>query len=283
MKLNCFLEYGNRDNFIRDFLPPYFGERPRTKDVMILKEKCALIIGASSGIGEATARHLAKEGWTLALVARRENELKRVAATVDQIAGRAASHTFVHDVKNFQEVPALFDTIFNALGGLSLVVYASGVMPKVDSNEYNFDKDREMVEINLLGMIAWLNPTAELFMRLKHGTIVGIGSVAGDRGRKGQPGYNTSKGAQAIFLESLRNRLAIHDVRVITIKPGPVETAMSVGRNMPFMISADEAGRRVVKAAMKSRGTVYVPGRWRVIMAIICSIPSFIFRKLDIE
>lgn len=250
---------------------------------MKLKEKCALIIGASSGIGEAAALQLAREGWTLALVARRESELIRVANRINGPDKKSEAHIFVHDVKNYDEVPELFDKIFDTLGGLSLVIYSSGVMASVGKTEYNFSKDRDMVETNLLGMIAWLNPAAELFSRLKQGVILGIGSVAGDRGRKGQPGYNTSKGAQAIFLESLRNRLAIDGVRVVTIKPGPVETPMSIGRNMPFMISADEAGKRVVEAAKTSSGTVYVPRRWRVIMAIICSIPSFIYRRLDIE
>src|SRR5690606_26438286 len=106
---------------------------------------------------------------------------------------------------------ALFEKIFETLGGLTHVYFAAGVMPEVQPDEYNFEKDRTMVNINLLGCVAWLNCAADLFNRLKSGVIVGVGSIAGDRGRKGQPLYNTTKGAQAIYLESLRNRLASHE------------------------------------------------------------------------
>lgn len=193
------------------------------------------------------------------------------------------AHVFVHDVTHFDEVPALFDDIVKRLGGLSMVIYASGVMPTVAEYEFDFEKDRQMVEVNLLGMIAWLNQAADFFRRMQRGTIVGIGSIAGDRGRKKQPVYNTTKGAQAIYLEALRNRLAARNVRVVTIKPGFVDTPMTRGLgNLPMMISADEAARRILIAAEKSQSTVYVPRRWALVSFIIRHIPSFLFRKLEI-
>jgi len=248
-----------------------------------LREKCALIVGASSGIGEAVARRLAKAGWRVALVARREDRLQALAAAINRRGEDRPALAYPHDVTNYDAVPALFDRIVEDLGGLSMVVYAAGVMPAVEPDEYDFAKDRRMVEVNLLGCMAWLNEAADLFTRLQAGTIVGIGSIAGDRGRRGQPAYNTSKGAQAIYLESLRNRLDQRGVRVVTIKPGYVETEMTQGLgNLPMMISATEAGRQVVRAALTSRGTVYVPKRWGLIGLAIRHIPSFIFRKLDI-
>ena len=105
-----------------------------------------------------------------------------------------------------------------------------------------------------------------------------------DRGRKGQPGYNTSKGAQAIFLESLRNRLDSSGVRVVTIKPGPVDTPLTRGKGaMPFMISAEHAACAIARAAATSHGTVYVPRRWGLIMHVIRHIPSFLFRRMDMR
>jgi short-subunit dehydrogenase len=244
----------------------------------------AIVIGASSGIGAAVARRLAREGWTVALVARREDKLRTLAEAINRRAGATVAHVFRHDVREFDDVPGLFEEIVDKLGGLGLLVYASGAMPEVGPNEYNFAKDREMVEVNLLGMMAWVDEAADLFERVQHGILVGIGSVAGDRGRKGQPGYNTSKGAQAIFLESLRNRLAQHeDVRVITIKPGYVATEMTahLGQKL-WMISADEAAQRIVRAIDKARGEVYVPRRWRFVSLAIRHIPSFLFKKLEI-
>jgi short-subunit dehydrogenase len=244
----------------------------------------AIVVGASSGIGAAVARRLAREGWTVALVARREEKLRALAEAINRRANAKVAHVFVHDVRHFDEVPALFDRIVEEIGGMGLLVYASGTMAEVEPNEYNFAKDRQMVEVNLLGMMAWMNQAADLVERVQHGILVGIGSVAGDRGRKGQPGYNTSKGAQAIYLESLRNRLAQHDdVRVITIKPGYVATEMTahLGPKL-WMISADEAAQRIVRAIDRSRGEVYVPRRWRFVSLALRHIPSFIFKKLEI-
>jgi short-subunit dehydrogenase len=250
---------------------------------MHLNDKCALVIGASSGIGAGLARRLGQAGYRVALVARREDELQKLVSEINQRAGHEIAFAFPHDVTHYAEVPDLLDKIFETLGGLTHVYYAAGILKTFGSHEYDFEKNRVMTEINLLGMMAWLDSVAPMFQRLKQGVIVGIGSVAGDRGRKGNPGYNTSKGAQAIYLESLRNRLDAHNVRVITIKPGFVETAMTAGMgSLPFMITADEAARLILKSAEKSRGTVYVPLRWKFIMWIIRSIPSFVFRKLEI-
>lgn len=251
---------------------------------MKLNEKCAIIVGASSGIGEALARQLAREGWTLALVARRRQQLDQLVAEINNRHGAGRAHAFVHDVTDYDAVPGVFERAAATLGGLEMIVYAAGVMPDVDLEEYDFAKDRLMVEVNLLGMMAWLNQAAPLFARLQGGVIVGIGSVAGDRGRKGQPGYNTSKGAQAIFLESLRNRLDSSGVRVVTIKPGPVDTPLTRGKGaMPFMISAEHAARAIARAAATSHGTVYVPRRWGLIMHVIRHIPSFLFRRMDMR
>ncbi|MEI7633254.1 MAG: SDR family NAD(P)-dependent oxidoreductase [bacterium] len=250
----------------------------------MIRDKCAIVVGASSGIGEAAAVQLARRGYRVALVARREHELRKIAERINSRspAGEERALVFAHDVTHFNEVPELFDRIAQSLGGLTLVVYAAGVMPRVEPEEYDFSKDLKMVEVNLLGMIAWLNEAAQLFTRLQAGTIVGIGSIAGDRGRKGQPVYNTSKGAQAIYLETLRNRLAKHNVRVVTIKPGYIDTLMTRGMgNLLWMISAEEAGRLVANAAETARATVYVPARWRIVAWLLVHIPSFIFRRLD--
>ncbi len=234
-------------------------------------------------MGEAVALRLAELGYDVALVARREAELNALAERIENEFPAVGVHVFPHDVSNTQQIPALFDEIVETLGGLDTIIYAAGVMPEVAEHEYNTEKDRLMVEVNLIGMIAWCNEAADFFHRVKEGVIVGIGSIAGDRGRKGQPGYNTSKGAQAIFLEALRNRLAEDSVRVVTIKPGYVDTPMTqhLG-SLPMMISAETAAKRIVQAAQTSRGTVYVPGIWRFVGLIIVHIPGFIFRKLGI-
>lgn len=252
-------------------------------DRTALLDKRAIVVGASSGIGAAVARRLARLGFHVALVARREDELRKLADEINAHRGSEVAIVAASDATDYDAVPALFDKLVEQLGGLTHFFYAAGVMPKVAPDEYEFSKDRLMVEVNLLGCIAWCNEAARFFTRVQSGTIIGVGSIAGDRGRKGNPVYNTSKGAQDIYLEALRNRLAGQNVRVVTIKPGFVQTTMTAGMgNLLWMISAEEAGKRIVNAAQTSSGIVYVPKRWRLVSGIISSIPSFIFKKLDI-
>ena len=119
--------------------------------------------------------------------------------------------------------------------------------------------------------------------RLGRGTIVGIGSVAGDRGRSGNPGYCTSKAAFHTYLEAIRNRVARDGVRVVTIKPGFVDTAMTRGMDGLFwVISPDRAAEIILSKASRGAVTAYVPARWRLVMLVIRSIPSFIFTRLGI-
>src|SRR5256885_1991389 len=105
----------------------------------------AIIVGASSGIGAELARQLVAEGCRVALVARREVELRALA---DEIGGAEKALTYVHDVTCYEQAPALFQQICRDLGGLDLIVYAAGVMPRILPDEYDFEKDRLNVEVN---------------------------------------------------------------------------------------------------------------------------------------
>ena len=235
----------------------------------------ALIVGASSGIGEALGRRLASEGAKVALVARRENDLRRIMEEINSAAGEERAIAVAHDVRAVDDVPGLVQEIARRLGGLDLAIYAAGSMPAVAVDEFNTSKDREMIEVNLVGAVAWLNPIAERMMRLGRGTIVGIGSVAGDRGRAPNPVYCTSKAGFHAYLEL--------GVRVVTIKPGFVDTAMTRGKEGLFwLISADRAAEIILDKARRGVVTAYVPARWRLVMSVIRSMPSFIFSKLGI-
>ena len=244
----------------------------------------AIVIGASTGIGAALVKDLAKRGYHVAALARREEKLVELA---DKIKSNPRVTTQVitraHDVTDYDAVPQLFSDLVDELGGLDMIIYAAGVMPEVELDEFDFEKDRYQVEINLMGAMAWLNLAARRFQITKSGTIVGVGSVAGDRGRQGNPAYNTTKGALAIYLESLRNRLSKHGVQVTTIKPGFVDTVMLENVEKTFwVISPERAAELIVNAAEKKRQVAYVPFQWRFLMLIIQHIPSFIFRKLGI-
>lgn len=241
----------------------------------------AIIVGASGGIGAATAKQLAARGCAVALVARREAELETVAADIRNAGGTA--FTYPHDVADFCETPALFQQICRDLGGLDIIIYAAGVMPRLAPSEYDFGKDRDTVTVNLLGAVAWLNEAAARFAAMDAGTIVGIGSVAGDRGRRAAPVYGATKAALETFLESLRNRFGNTNVRVVTIKPGPVDTPMTAGMDkLPLLLPVNDAARQIVAAAERGAGVVYVPGAWQFLMTVIKAIPSAVFRKLNV-
>ena len=239
--------------------------------------KKAIVVGASSGIGAAIVTELARQGYRVAALARREDKLNEVCDKLDQ------ARAYVHDVTDYDAVPALFHQITRDLDGLDLIVYVAGVQPIVSADEYSFEKDRQMIEVNLLGAMAWLNQAALRFSRAKTGHIVGISSVAGDRGRSAFPGYHTSKGALNVYLESLRNRLDKQGVTVTTVKPGFVDTILLENAAKTFwVIQPSDAAQQIVNAVDKKRQEIYVPGRWRWVMLIIQYIPSFIFRRLSI-
>ena len=239
-----------------------------------------LVVGASSGIGAAIVRRLAGEGYRVAALARRSNKLDTLAGECQSLPGDVVVRA--HDVCDVADVPELFEELVRELGGLDLYVFAAGIMPDVGRYEYDTEKDLEMLRINLEGCIAWSNPVANYFRTQRSGTIVGISSVAGERGRKGNPVYGTSKAAMNHYLEALRNRLAEVGVHVCTIKPGYVETAMTEGMGLSDMITADEAARQILGAARNRVNQRYVPLKWGLIMAVVRAVPSFLFRRLNI-
>lgn len=243
----------------------------------------AIVIGASDGIGAALARRLAREGYLLALLARGADRLESLCNEINRSSGESRARAYPHDVAEYEKVPPLLRRIVADLGGLDLVVFVAGVNdPPGGIDKYNFDNDRRMVEVNLIGAMAWLSPVAEMFQSAGAGQIVGIGSVAGDRGRVGNPGYNTSKAGLATYLEALRNRLTRRGVHVLTVKPGFVQTEMlkMAQGATPFSVPAERAAEDIWKAINQRKQVIYTAPIWRWIMLAIQHTPSFIFRRL---
>jgi short-subunit dehydrogenase len=244
--------------------------------------KRAIVIGASSGIGAAVSRKLASEGYKVALVARRIDKLDALRDSING-KGERQAFSFAHDVADIADVPGLFEQITRDLDGVDTVVYAAGIMPEVGPDEFDTVKDKAIIEVNVIGAMAWLNEAAKRFQVQQSGTIVGIGSVAGDRGRRGSPAYCASKACLHSYLEALRNRLSQHGVHVVTVKPGPVDTPMTEAiEKKPLLITAEQAADGVYGAIVRRPTVAYVPLQWMPIMAVIKSIPSVIFRKMDI-
>ena len=248
----------------------------------LLSRPRAIVVGASSGIGAAVAQRLAREGFQVALVARRKPALDRLCGQINDELGVQVASAYTHDVSNLTEIPGLFQTILRDLHGVDLILYSAGAMPAVGMDEFSAEKDQAMVNINLNGAVAWLSQAATLFSKMGAGHIVAISSVAGDRGRIKNPGYNASKAGLDAYMEGLRNRLTRKGVHVLTVKPGFVNTAMLAGAERTFwVISPDQAAAGIWKAIRRRRQLIYIPGRWRWLMLVVRNIPSFIFRRLS--
>ena len=242
-----------------------------------------VVVGASGGIGAALSRKLAREGFTLALVDRNRSALESLSDEINQSAGEIRALSYECDVTEYDSIPASLRRIVADLGGLDTFVYIAGVIHFPASDEFNFVEDHKMVEVNLLGAMAWMSAVAPLFQSVKRGQIVGISSVAGDRGRVGNPGYNASKAGLSNYLEALRNRLTRHGVNVLTVKPGFVKTSATLNnvKNLMFAVEPDAAADLIWDGMRKRKQTVYVAGIWKWIMLVITHIPSVIFRRLS--
>ena len=237
-----------------------------------------IVVGASSGIGAALVRAMAAAGDQVVAVARRAPELEALASSCG-----ASVRVVVHDVTDTAAVPAAFRACVDALGGVDVLVYAAGVMPRIGPDELDGAKDRHIFEVNLIGAAAWLDEGGAAMAAQGSGVLVGIGSVAGDRGRMGNPAYCASKAGLHALLEALRNRLDRKGVTVLTVKPGPVRTPMVEGRtDLPLLIEADDAAQQVIAAIRARRQQVYVPWLWGPIMAVVRSIPSILFRRMSL-
>ena len=244
--------------------------------------KRAILIGASSGIGAALAKQLASEGWTLALLARRAGLLSNVCSEINSAAGEVRAVYHVHDVTDTASVPALFERILADLGGLDLFIYNTGITLPTGLRHFEFEKDLRTTEVNYIGALAWLNPVAALFRNMKAGQIVGISSVAGDRGRIGNLPYNASKAALSCYLEALRNRLTRHGIHVLTVKPGYVATDLILNQRRTFLVaSADKVAIQIARAIRHRKQVLYTPWFWRWIMLVVIHIPSVIFRRMS--
>ncbi|MEJ5171853.1 MAG: SDR family NAD(P)-dependent oxidoreductase [Fimbriimonadales bacterium] len=236
----------------------------------------AIVVGASSGLGREVAVQLAGTGCRVVAVARREERLRELSV---ETSGRV--FPLCHDVTRIEDAPRAFAEACRMLDGLDLIVYSAGFMPLVAPTEFDTEKDARIFAVNLLGAVAWLNLAAERFQQAGRGSIVGIGSVAGDRGRRGQPAYNASKAALHAYLESLRNRLHSRGVTVATFKPGPMRTEMTAHLHLRNAMAPETAARKILSKAHVA-GEHYLSVSHRLAFAVLRNTPSWLFRRLPV-
>ncbi len=237
--------------------------------------KTVLILGANSGIAQAVAKKFSKESYKLILAARDTSETTNWSKELSDVTIKP------FDALDFQSHQTFYDGLDTKPDA---VVLCFGYLPEQKRAETDFTLAHKAIDINYTGAVSILEIIAADMESRKSGTIIGISSVAGDRGRKKNYIYGSAKAAFTQYLSGLRQRLLASGVHVATVIPGFVYTKMTVGMDLPPSMTAqpDEVANDIYKAYKKKTNVVYSRPKWALIMFIIRHIPEFIFKKMDI-
>jgi short-subunit dehydrogenase len=242
-----------------------------------------VIVGASSGIGKAVARHWASKGSNLILSGRDLNDLERSASDL-RIRYACQVEVVYFDALAFDSHREYWSKC-EARAGNSLdgVVLLHGSLPVQAEAQSNPTLLRQTIETNFTSACSILELAAEALERKGCGFLCVFSSVAGDRGRQSNYVYGSSKAAVSTYLSGLRNRLFKRGVKVVTVKPGFVDTAMTWGLPGVFLVaSPQKVAADAYAAVRKGRAEIYTPWFWRYIMLIIKSLPGFIFNRMKL-
>jgi short-subunit dehydrogenase len=241
-----------------------------------------LVLGATSGIAEATCRIWASRGASLFLVARNAEKLAAVAADL-RTRGASYVDTAVADLDDTDQHPTLLAHAINSLTGLDVAYLAHGILGDQARAEQDFNTAAQILHTNFMAPVSLLTWLANFCVQRHAGTLAVISSVAGDRGRKSNYVYGSSKAGLSAFLGGLRNRVDREGVTVLSIKPGPVKTAMTAGmKGSEKFAEVDSVAKSIVSAIDAKKDNLYVPFQWQPIMFVIRNIPERVFKKLNL-
>lgn len=249
------------------------------------------VFGATSAMAQVAIRTWAGQGARLFLIARDGAKLKTVAKDAT-VRGADVKSLVLKDFTDLTALRMVADSAWTAWDGLDGLLVAHGHLPEQtavqDAPHALLDTLKTNGESVCL-ILSLLAPRFEAQSRLsleRTGTPVGwmaaISSVAANRGRAKIYAYGTAKAMASHFMAGLRQRLALAGVRVIDVRPGPVETPMTAGLKMPLMAPVEPVGAAIVKACARANGTVYTPRIWQLIMLILDHVPEKIWLKMKI-
>jgi len=244
--------------------------------------KSVLILGATSAISRSTAEAFAARGYSLYLAGRDVRELERLASDL-KIRCRAEVHWGAFEAEDYDSHAGFIEQVKDEMGGLEGVLLAFGYLGEQRLSACDLAERVAVIARNLTGAINLLEPLAAYFEHRKTGFIIGISSVAGDRGRRSNYIYGSAKGGFSIYLQGLRHRLFRAGVRVMTVKAGFVDTAMTYGMPGLFFVARPAyVGEQIVRALEKGRDVAYIPWFWRYLMLVLKLIPESIFKRLKL-
>jgi short-subunit dehydrogenase len=238
-----------------------------------------LVLGGVSDMGYAIATVYAQNGWRIILAARENEDVSRNVGDLS-LRYRAEVTSAVFDACKTADQPAFLDSLGALPDTAVCVVGYMGDQAKAESDTAHA---AVVLRTNFEGPALLLGEIANRMAKRGSGTIVGVSSVAGDRGRGSNYVYGSAKAGLTAFLSGLRNRMTRFGVHVVTVKPGFVRTSMTAGLKLPKLLTAEpiEVGRAVYRAAeVKRHDVIYVLPMWRLIMLIIRTIPEAVFKKM---
>jgi len=239
-----------------------------------------LILGATSAIARAVANRYAESGEDIYLAGRDLPELWRIASDIEIRYG-VRVRVGIFDAEDIESHGNFVLNAINRVGGFSGVVVAFGYMDNQTLTEEDPINVEAVITRNFTGAASILLQLANHFEETRSGFIVAISSVAGDRGRHSNYVYGSAKAGLSAFMQGLRSRMNDVGVTVLTVKPGPVDTAMTFGiEGLPLLADPEDVAQDIVKATHQRKDVIYVPGLWKVIMFVIRSIPERVFKRL---
>ena len=244
--------------------------------------KKIIVLGATSGIALDVQRQLARRGCELLLVARSPQRLAEIEADL-LVRGAQQVVTYSADLAAIQQHAAVFEFARHTFPDFDTVLLAYGSMHEQKDSETSVDTLLEELQVNFVSATAILTLFAADLERRRTGCLAAITSVAGDRGRRSNYVYGSSKGALSLFLQGVRSRLHPAGVRVITIKPGPVQTPMTDHlANSSRFADPRQVARDIVRALeRRSPDVLYTPTIWRYIMTAVRQVPEGVFKRLS--
>lgn len=243
--------------------------------------KKIVIIGATSSMAEHCARlWVARGPVALTLVGRDHARTERVAA---DLRVRGAQASVAVETVDFEDARAIA-ALAARLGAPDLVLVAHGSLPEQAACQQDLGACASALAVNGISPVLFAEAFASSFAAAGRGTLVLIGSVAGDRGRRSNYVYGAAKGLVTRYAQGLQHRFAGTAVKVVLVKPGPTDTPMTahLKQQGARMATPEEVARLIVEGAERGTPVVYAPKKWALIMMVIRHLPSFVFNKMNI-
>lgn len=245
-----------------------------------MSEKTVLILGGTSDIGKSTAHRFAQAGHSIQLAAR---DVQRLASDKDDLQLRYQVPVELIELDALDE--AQCDNFAQSLEALpEIAICVIGYMGDQQVSEQDGASARQVLRSNFEGPASLLANLANRFEARGHGTLVGVSSVAGERGRASNYVYGSAKAGFSAYLSGLRNRLVMKNVHVVTVLPGFVNTRMTEGMDLPprLLAQPEDVAKAIFTAVNKQKNIVYSLPIWRLIMFVITHLPEFVFKKTNL-